>query len=164
MISKTKTYTIDRIADVYLARLLKLEKKKKQNEFLNIILDNENIYYDQEIINGAIEKLTAKGLIGQIFGVSKFGYGTKEPSKVKSKNVPLNEILTADFIKNLEGNVRLYELTNKGRNFVISDQFIDENGRKTRQEKRNKIICTTLKYIMGIIAAFATAWIIKQFA
>ncbi len=65
MFNKTKTFTVDKIADTYLARLLKLEKKKKRTEFLNEILDNQNIYYDQEIIDKTIEKLTDKGLINK---------------------------------------------------------------------------------------------------
>lgn len=161
MFNKTKTFTVDKIADTYLARLLKLEKKKKRTEFLNEILDNQNVYYDQEIIDKTIEKLTDKGLITNIIGVSKFSYATKEPVKGKIKNVPLTEILTADFIKNLEGSVGLYELTNKGRNFIMSNQVIDEEGKKLRREKREKRYDRIFGFVAGIIATLLTTWLLK---
>lgn len=161
MFNKTKTFTVDKIADTYLERLLKLEKKKKRTEFLNEILDNQNVYYDQEIINKTIEKLTDKGLITNIFGVSKFSYATKEPVKGKIKNVPLTEILTADFIKNLEGSVGLYELTNKGRNFIMSNQVIDEEGKKLKREQREKWYERIFGFVAGIIATLLTTWLLK---
>jgi len=161
MFKKTKTFRVDKIADTYLARLLNLENKKKQTEFLNEILDSQNVYYDQEIINKAIEKLTDKGLITNISGVSKFSYATKEPSKGKVKNVPLTEILTADFIKNLEGTVGLHELTNKGRNFVLSNQVIDEDGKKLRREHRDKWFDRIFGFGAGIIATLLTTWLLK---
>lgn len=162
MFNKTKTFTVDKIADTYLARLLKLEKKKWRTEFLNEILDSQNVYYDQEIINKAIEKLTNKGLITNIFGVSKFSYATKEPAKGKVKIVPMSEILTADFIKNLKGSVGLYELTNKGRNFVLSNQVIDEDGKKLRREHREKWFDRIFGFVAGIIATLLTTWLLKQ--
>jgi hypothetical protein len=161
MFNKTKTFTVDKIADTYLARLLKLEKKKKRTEFLNEILDKQNVYYDQEIIDKTIEKLTDKGLVTNIFGVSKFSYAANEPAKGKTKNVPLTEILTTDFIKNLEGSVGLYELTNKGRNFVLSNQVIDEDGRKLRLEQREKWFDRIFGFVAGIIATLLTTWLLK---
>lgn len=161
MFNKTKTFTVDKIADTYLARLLKLEKKKTRTEFLNEILDKQNVYYDQEIIDKTIEKLTDKGLVTNIFGVSKFSYATKEPAKGKTKNVPLTEILTTDFIKNLEGSVGLYELTNKGRNFVLSNQVIDEDGKKLRLEQREKWFDRIFGFVAGIIATLLTTWLLK---
>lgn len=161
MLNKTKTFTIDKIADTYLARLLKLEKKKKRTEFLNEILDDQNVYYDQEIIDKTIEKLTDKGLVTNIFGVSKFSYATKEPAKGKMKNVPLTEILTTDFIRNLEGSVGLYELTNKGRNFVLSNQVLDEDGKKLRREQREKWFDRIFGFVAGIIATMLTTWLLR---
>lgn len=161
MLNKTKTFTVDKIADTYLARLLKLEQKKVRTEFLNEILDRQNIYYDQEIIDKTIEKLTDKALITNIIGVSKFSYATKETAKGETKNVPLTEILTADFIKNLEGSVGLYELTNKGRNFVLSNQVIDEDGKKLRREHIEKWIDRIFGFVAGIIATLLTTWLLK---
>ncbi len=162
MFNKTKTFTIDKIADTYLARLLKLEKEKKPTEFLNEILDSKNIYYDQDIINKVIEKLTDKKLITNIAGVSKFSYATMEPTKRRVKNVPLTEILTSDFMKNLEGSVGLYELTNKGRNFVLNNQVIDEDGKELRREYREKWFDRIFSFLMGIIATLLTTWLLKH--
>lgn len=158
---KTKTFTVDKIADTYLARLLKLEKKKKRTEFLNEILDTQNAYYDQEIINKAIEKLTDKGLITNIIGVSKFSYVTKEPAKGKAKNVPLTEILNTNFLENLEGKVGLYKLSNKGRNFVLSNQVIDEDRKKLRREHREKWFDRIFGFVARIIAPLLMTLLLK---
>ncbi len=73
----------------------------------------------------------------------------------------MTEILTADFIKNLEGSVGLYELTNKGRNFNISNQVIDEEGKKLRREQREKWYDRIFGFVAGIIATLLTTWLLK---
>jgi hypothetical protein len=84
-----------------------------------------------------------------------------KPAKGKVKNVPMSEILTVDFIKNLEGSVGLYELTNKGRNFVLSNQVIDEDGKKLRREHREKWFDRIFGFVAGIVATLLAAWLLK---
>ena len=67
-----------------------------------------------------------------------------------------------DFIKNLEGSVGLYELTNKGRNFVLSNQVIDEDGKRLRLEHHEKWLDRIFGFVTGIISTLMTTWLLKN--
>lgn len=162
MIHKNKDLTIEQVCDIYLTTLYKLELKKKDPKFLNAILDERGIYYDQEIIDSVVSKLLEKGLLNQIHGTSLYGFGARESFKSKKLKINLNSEFAKEFIENLVGSVNLYQLSNKGKNFIANKQVIDKEGRKIRRENTRKRLMLIIKFISGICAALITAWLISK--
>lgn len=162
MIYKIKNYSTDKTCDIFLRRLYRLEEKKKRPEFLNHILDKKRVYYDQSTIDNVLNKLLEKGFIENASGELIFSYEKKEPIKSKKGTAPLSEGFVADFIKNIDGRVSLYQLTNKGRNFVINDQIFDEKGKEIRKAKIEKWIDRIFAFITGIATTLLATWLIDK--
>lgn len=160
MLNKTRSCTTDKICDIYLSRLSKIEGKKKNIETLDEILDNQRVYYDQEIINSVVNKLTTRNLIVQVIGKSLFSYGKREPIKTKNEIVSFSEAFT--FPKDIEGNVGIYELTKKGRNFVMNRQVVDEDGRRIKKERNEKLLDKFKGFLFGVVTTIVTSWLIKK--
>jgi hypothetical protein len=160
MCKRKKTNTIDKICDIYLGRLLKLENEEKRTEFLVDILDKKGVYYDQETIDDVIKKLKGKDLIEKVFGVSASSYETKKKLEVKEVMPPDHIKSNLDSLSKLKISVDLYVLTNKGRSFVKKRQIIDLDGKRIRQENKKKWLDRIFGFISGILVTIATKWLL----
>ena len=160
MINGIKTFTTDKICDVYLRHLYKSVAKGKETEFLNNILDNKRIYYDQQIIDEVAKKLLEKNLIIEIPGKSIFSYGKRRPMRGKKKKLTFDEVMAPD-IENLEGVSNLYKLTKSGFNFIHNDQFFDEKGKQIEKTKIDKWIDRLISFLISVATTLVTYWLIN---
>jgi hypothetical protein len=136
--------TVEHICDIYLKELF---KSKEKGLFLNSVLNDKAIFYDQEKLKNVLQLLEDKNLI------------LKEPHTI-STIVHLHEDTKLDikssdgvreFFDNVEGSISRYKLTEKGKQFVQLKQVIDIEGQK---EKKNLIISfiNWILKILGIIS------------
>lgn len=160
-----KKKSIDSICDNYLRYLYRLERKEKALEGLPEILNKKRIFYDPDIINSVIKKLVSLEYIEKTEDICTFFYGLKGYKiglfKNKSPKRSLHEeILSDDFLNNIEGRINCYKLTRKGRSFIQNDQFLNEeilaNKKKWREKFIEKIIDNIFVIIITIITSVIT--------
>jgi hypothetical protein len=162
-----KTYSVNKICDIYLYRLYKLEKKKKKPEFLIEILSKKGIFFDNHIIIRTIGILIEKAFISQVEGLGTYTYGKKSFNKnilnwfKNDRKKTIDEFFGEDFLNKIEGQNNLYELTIQGRNFVQNNQIFDIEGKIEKKRERENWKNRIWGYIFGVLTGLTIAIIIK---
>jgi hypothetical protein len=135
-----KTYSTEKIADVYLAALA-LDEGQSKSSVLPEVLRLQNIYFDQEIIAGVIELLENRKYIEETGFVSSYVLfqfpGDKRGVIIQSilpDSLKPNNSLVADFSSVVKG----YKITGPGARFVRLGQVIDVQGKIEREAERKK--------------------------
>jgi hypothetical protein len=153
-INQKKTLTTEAVADVYLAALYKLEKKGER-KFLNEILDNNNIQYNQVTLNNVIKVLLERRFIKWKLGKCVFSLNEKKTDSKKAQirkgETYIKSLFTPDFFKSLDSSVGLYELTIEGKAFVLSGQVIDDEKKVRRGRYLHMLIFFVLRLISHAI-------------
>ncbi|RZJ92392.1 MAG: hypothetical protein EOO60_07120 [Hymenobacter sp.] len=135
-----KTYSVDNIADIYLAALAKGAIEDK-NYLLPDILREQKIYYDEGIVTGVIQLLEDRKYIT---GTGKaYSYTIFKPSS-EAREVIMSTI--EDYVladsrpKNVDFTLmlRYYEITAAGARFVRLGQTLDIQGKIEHEAARKK--------------------------
>jgi len=165
-----KTYSVNKICDVYLYRLYKLEKNKKSPEFLVNILYKRGIYFDNNIVNETLEILINKNFISLIEGYNcTFTYGKKKDKrlifpwrKINSKKF-FDDFFSEDFLNKIEGRNYLYKLTIQGKNFVQNSQFLDIVGQLECKKKKEEWVKLFWSFIIILVSGIILAYFTYRF-
>nr|GFA88547.1 hypothetical protein [Tanacetum cinerariifolium] len=135
-----KTYSTEKIADVYLATLA-LDEGQGKDSVLPEVLRLQNIYFDQEIIAGVIQLLENRKYIEETGFVSSYILlqlpGDKRGVIIQSilpGSLKPNNSSVADFSSVVKG----YKITGPGARFVRLGQVIDVQGKIEREAERKK--------------------------
>ncbi len=140
---KLKHYSVERISDIYLKELRNRKKKGEKEKFLNQVLEEKNIYFDQETVDKVIEILLKKGYIEKIPGDALFGFYDKRVS-------------TNPF-EDLQGGVKLYTLTDLGNHFLAGGRRLAEKEiAKTKRIWANRLEKFVWLIIGGVVGVTVT--------
>jgi hypothetical protein len=135
-----KTYSTEKIADIYLSALA-LDEGQGKSSVLPEVLRLQNIYFDQEIIEGVIQLLENRKYIEETGFVSSYVLlrlpGDKSDVIIQSilpDSLKPNNASVADFSSVVKG----YKITGPGARFVRLGQVIDIQGKIEREAERKK--------------------------
>jgi hypothetical protein len=138
---KLKSVSLEKMADLYLA---KLAREEKTDVFLNEFLEERGIYFTIHSIQQCLELLTEKKFIVLV----PFGFSTFKISRAKG----IWERRTAEIWQ-----VPLYTITDAGLHFVLGGQELNSAGRENRLSERKKwqerFITASITLLGGIILA-----------
>jgi hypothetical protein len=140
-----KTYSIEKIADIYLAVLVKDAPTISRNPTvthdyaLPEILRNEGVYFDEEIIAGAIQLLVDRKYILETGEEAEYTV-TKIPGEI---DLIVEGIMTSPREVNplyidFQLTVKYFRITASGTRFVRLGQVIDVQGKIEREVERKK--------------------------
>ena len=125
-IKNQKSFSTERIADLYLAELTKYDVGGGVGEpFLDDFLRKRNIYADIEKLNGAIELLISNGLI----------------EKDKTQGFSIFTYVPGATFESMQGPMTAVpkcHITFKGNHFAKGGQELDEKGKTARTEASKK--------------------------
>lgn len=147
MLRTPKIHELNKVADIYLDAIYKAELKKLPKlPAINNVLENNNIFFDRDMIDGVVKKLNDKGLIEPIpNSISVYGYphrNIKDDGKIPD-------------INKAEGMELIYKLTDKGFAFKNKGQVIDIDGVKRKIDNRRNVFIAVLIYVFGILSGIA---------
>ena len=119
---KTKSVSLERMADLY---LVGLAKGKGEAVFLNDFLEERGIYFTDDSIQACLNLLLEKRFIA----LDSWGFSTFNISQAES---------IWERRRSKAWNVPLYHITDEGLHFVKGGQEIDAPGRESRLAEKKK--------------------------
>jgi hypothetical protein len=98
-----KTYSVERIADVYLAALAK-SAIKEEIELLPDILREQNIYFDEDIIAGVIQLLQDQKYIAETGDAGRYTVvkSSRDDMEVIIYSAIINPLINSTSPKNVD--------------------------------------------------------------
>lgn len=164
---RVKTFSVEKICDIYLSSLYKLDKKNKSPKFLVDILSRRGVFFNNEIINRTVEKLSEKDFIYLVEGECSYTYGKKKdkiiyrPWKKLLNNNAIDDFLSEDFFNRIEGKNNLYKITIKGKNFVQNNQVFDIEGKLEKKRTREIWMNRIWSFIIGVFTGIVIVLVSK---
>lgn len=151
-----KTYSVEKIADIYLSALAKGAIQDK-SYLLPDILREQRIFFDEGIIAGVIQILESRKYI---IGEGKaYSYTVLKPSS-EAKEIIISVI--EDYVNSEPKNVdftlilRYYRITPAGARFVRLGQILDIQGKTAQETERKKWIERIITSVIALATTLLT--------
>ena len=141
-----KSYSLEKVADVYLAELEKAAHDHYPALFLSEVLRKQSIFFDRGIIEGVLKLLESRNYIVYTgaqtlyFLITDSDYDRLLPSKTST----IEELV--EYVKNLpktvpdgiSASIKEYKITGEGARFVRLGQVLDVAGKLEREAESKK--------------------------